>query len=871
MLCGYGVLLVASHGVRAARGPHEGRNASLPPEVHSAYLPGASGASARVAYLDAGPSPAADALPVLLLHGSPGSKADFAGVLPRLAEDRRAVAPDLPGFGASARDVEDYSIRAHAGYALHLLDVLGIERAHVVGFSMGGGVGLEMSARAPERVASLTLLSAIGVQELELLGDHHLNRAIHGLQLAALWTLLEAVPHFGLLDHGMLSVPYARNFYDSDQRGLREVLERFEPPMLILHGRDDVLVPFAAAREHERIVPQSELVELDGNHFIVFRRGAELAEHIAPFLDEVDAGRAPTRGDATLARIERASRPFDPGSLEPLTGFSLVVFLVLAALATLVSEDLTCIGVGAFIGQGRVGLAAGVLACFVGIYVGDILLFLAGRWFGRPALERAPLRYFLTEGRVRQSSDWFTTKGPAVIFLSRFLPGMRLPTYFAAGLLRTSFWRFSFWFALAAALWTPLLVWISSRIGGALSERVEVLRDSLALGLLATLALGFVLVKVARPLASHRGRRLLVGRWRRIVRWEYWPRWVFYPPVVMACLAAAIRHRSWFAFSAVNPAIPHGGFVGESKAAILRGLGGEHVARTLVLPSGTERAARLAAIEGFRVRHDLGWPLVVKPDVGERGDGVCVVRSEEELHRALDAQRGDVLVQEYLSGLEYGLFYARRPGTPAGELISIGRKRLPEVVGDGERDLEALILDDAWAVGSARLFLDRWEGRLTETPAPGERVRLGELGTHCRGAQFLEGADLETPELVGAVDRLAARFQGFHFGRFDVRAESDAALRAGRFRVLELNGVTSESAHVYDPRYSVVDGWQAMSAQWRLAYEIGAANAAHGARVSRWSDLWGALRARRAPAPGSEPVGAGEFEEIPADLGTLAT
>ena len=57
-----------------------------------------------------------------------------------------------------------------------------------------------------------------------------------------------------------------------------------------------------------------------------------------------------------------------------------------------------------------------------------------GRW---------PLRLFLSESKVDKSSAWFEAKGPVVIFASRFMPGLRLPTYFAAGVLRTSFLRFT--------------------------------------------------------------------------------------------------------------------------------------------------------------------------------------------------------------------------------------------------------------------------------------------------------------------------------------------------------------------------------------------------------------------------------------------
>ena len=109
--------------------------------------------------------------------------------------------------------------------------------------------------------------------------------------------------------------------------------------------------------------------------------------------------------------------------------------------------------------------------------------------------------------------------------------------------------------------------------------------------------------------------------------------------------------------------------------------------------------------------------------------------------------------------------------------------------------------------------------------------RLTELGTHSRGALFLDGTHLLTPELQDEVERVSRTFEGFYFGRYDVRAASEEAFCEGRFKVIELNGLTSEATSIYDPRHSVWFGWRMLCRQWRLAFEIGAANRARGARV----------------------------------------
>src|SRR5678815_4109649 len=72
--------------------------------------------------------------------------------------------------------------------------------------------------------------------------------------------------------------------------------------------------------------------------------------------------------------------------------------------------------------------------------------------------------------------------------------------------------------------------------------------------------------------ALHRTWRLFLSSWIRLTKWEYWPPWLSYLPLVGWIGVQAIRHRSLVVFTGANPAIPAGGFIGESKIAILEGL-----------------------------------------------------------------------------------------------------------------------------------------------------------------------------------------------------------------------------------------------------------------------------------------------------------
>ncbi|MEK6687795.1 MAG: alpha/beta fold hydrolase, partial [Gemmatimonadota bacterium] len=179
----YILALAASHLVRLTQhqAPHGG-DLRL---ILTRQVPFAQGSPpVTIVFLDLNPSGASP--PVLVLHGSPGDHGQVGPLAVALANVHRVLSPALPGFGGATAKIPDYSIAAHAEYLVQLLDSLKIPAVHLVGYSMGGGVAIELADRAPSRVASLTLVSSIGVQEYELLGDHWLNHSVHGLQLAGL-------------------------------------------------------------------------------------------------------------------------------------------------------------------------------------------------------------------------------------------------------------------------------------------------------------------------------------------------------------------------------------------------------------------------------------------------------------------------------------------------------------------------------------------------------------------------------------------------------------------------------------------------------------------------------------------------------------
>ena len=342
------------------------------------------------------------------------------------------------------------------------------------------------------------------------------------------------------------------------------------------------------------------------------------------------------------------------------------------------------------------------------------------------------------------------------------------------------------------------------------------------------------------------------GRLKRWSRWEFWPPYLFYPPVVAYIAYLGIRFRSWTLFTAANPAIPAGGFVGESKHQIL-----EHLKNAAPwLPCSTLLACgvpnqRIAEAEEFMRQRGLHFPVVLKPDAGQRGSGVLIVRSSEQLWKYLTNAAFPVILQEYIPGEEYGVFYYRYPGDERGRVFSVTEKRMPTLLGDGKRTLEELIHADDRAICMSDFYLRKNSQRIQEVVAAGERVQLVEIGTHCRGAIFLNGGDTITPALEEVIDRIARSFDGFFFGRFDIRVPSRQDFMAGRnMKIVELNGVTSEATHIYDPKLSLFEAYRVLFRQWRIAFEIGDLNRTRGIRPASVGDLFNATREYRHLAQG---------------------
>ena len=167
-----------------------------------------------------------------------------------------------------------------------------------------------------------------------------------------------------------------------------------------------------------------------------------------------------------------------------LMGFSgpapyLLVFFILLAcgLGLPIPEDITLFAAGVLAYYGSANVYWMIVISFVGVMLGDSLIFMLGAKYGRRITHRWPFRKFLTHERLDQVSERLRKGGNRVIFMARFMPGLRAPIFFSSGMLHVPFRVFFFYDGLAALLSVPAIVYTVFYFGDELEQVVSVIRN----------------------------------------------------------------------------------------------------------------------------------------------------------------------------------------------------------------------------------------------------------------------------------------------------------------------------------------------------------------------------------------------------------
>ena len=269
-------------------------------------------------YVDIG---SGDRDPVLLVHGLGGQWQNWLENIPRLAQDRRVVAMDLPGFGLTPEpeDDEKITITRYGRWVNEVADRLGLETVDLVGNSMGGYIAAEVAIQFPERVSQLVLVSAAGISSAETIQAPILTFGRMAAALAAntvtRYRYLAARPitrHMALAlvaRHPRLlkaDLAYEGFFKGGGKPGFddalrasldydfRDRLPDVKVPTLIVWGEKDSIIPIRDADEFERLIEDSRKVVMkDCGHIPMAERPQAFNDALVGFLEE--EGRAEER------------------------------------------------------------------------------------------------------------------------------------------------------------------------------------------------------------------------------------------------------------------------------------------------------------------------------------------------------------------------------------------------------------------------------------------------------------------------------------------------------------------------------------------------------------------------------------------------
>ena len=218
--------------------------------------------------------------PVLLIHGSgPGVSAwaNWRAVLPVLGENHRVIAPDVLGFGYTERPGGiTYDMATWTEHLLGLLDALGLEQVAVVGNSFGGALALNLATCHPERVSRLVLMGSVGVpfeitdgldkvwgfepsleNMVELMDVFAHDRSLLTEDLARI--RLEAATRPGVQEAFSSIFPAPRQRSVEAMTVPDAYIREITQPTLIIHGRDDEVIPLSTSMRLHELIDQSEL------------------------------------------------------------------------------------------------------------------------------------------------------------------------------------------------------------------------------------------------------------------------------------------------------------------------------------------------------------------------------------------------------------------------------------------------------------------------------------------------------------------------------------------------------------------------------------------------------------------------------------
>lgn len=217
----------------------------------------------RISYIQGGSK--SDSTPVVFLHGWGISAEPYHEILQLLAQQHAVIAPDLPSFARSSYSklIPDYD--SYAQLLLAFLDALNLQRVHLVGHSLGGGIAITLSVLIPDRVKSLTLVDSTGVPSVSIVEiiprrafEMTAQFLLPKLELK-LFDIPQVFSQNLLFNTGNVIQALLLSLHGD----LKHLLPKVQAPCLLLWSEKDLTTPLDVAQEMAATIPDAKLTVVE--------------------------------------------------------------------------------------------------------------------------------------------------------------------------------------------------------------------------------------------------------------------------------------------------------------------------------------------------------------------------------------------------------------------------------------------------------------------------------------------------------------------------------------------------------------------------------------------------------------------------------
>ena len=231
--------------------------------------------------------------------------------------------------------------------------------------------------------------------------------------------------------------------------------------------------------------------------------------------------------------------------------------------------------------------------------------------------------------------------------------------------------------------------------------------------------------------------------------------------------------------------------------------------------------SKFQSCQQFMSDNRIDYPVILKPDLGLRGLGIKTIHNETDLCDFVESNRQSYLLQEFVDfDQEIGVFVIRNEKGQL-EISSIVVREFMTVVGNGKGSLRELVESNPRYAMQLKNLDTQSHLDLSMVLSQGEQYEFAKIGNHSLGTIFRNGMSINSDRLLAMIRSTLAENDSFNYGRLDIKYRNLEELYLGKqFKIIELNGVFSEPAHIYDPEFGLFAAWKVLLAHFKKLYQI---------------------------------------------------